>query len=274
MPARQIATIGPWPFITRREFVSGDRRVVWHSRAHRKWISAPFAGAWPPLRAMLWSPGLLNWWIGIGFAIGSALFAAGSILSLVPALARPGVEVNAVYFIGSIFFTAAAWLQLYQAANAGEPGPEVPKRRRWVLIGWRPGDIGWLSCFLQFLGSLLFNLNTYDAMAGTGDRLWPNLTIWTPDAIGSVLFLLSGYLAFIEANHRHWAWQPDSLTWWIVFTNLLGCIAFMISAVFSYVPSGGAGTLAVTLSAVFTLIGAVGFLAGALLLLPEGTADA
>lgn len=224
-------------------------------------------------------PGQLNWWIGVVFALGSALFALGSVLSLVPALARSWSldtqAVNAIFFAGSLPFTTAAYLQLFQAANtAAFATHDQAVRRRWAGLGWRPRDIGWLSCALQFLGTLLFNVNTFDGMLAGLDWLQADLAVWIPELVGSVLFLASGYLAFIETCHAHLAWKPGSLSWWVTFTNLLGCMAFMVSAVFAFVPMQSTNGDAVTLSLIFTLLGAVGFLVGSLLMLPEAAMPA
>ncbi len=138
-----------------------------------------------------------------------------------------------------------------------------------VLFGWRPRDIGWLSCALQFLGTLLFNLNTFDAMLPGLDWLQQDLAIWAPDFAGSLLFLASGYLAFIETCHAHFAWRPHNISWWVTLANLLGCIAFMISAVFAFVPPQSPSFDTAAFATLFTLIGATGFLIGSLLMLPE-----
>lgn len=209
----------------------------------------------------------LNRWIGIIFAIGSSLFMLASALSLMPTLAQAwsinSTGINLTYFAGSIPFTTAAYLQLFQAANSSK----VKQRRQ--LIGWRPSDIGWLSAALQFVGTILFNFNTFDAMIPSLDWLQQDLLIWAPDIIGSVLFLASGYLAFIEVGNAYWTWQPKSRSWWCVFTNLLGCVGFMISALFAIVLPGTSSTEAATISILFTLLGAIGFLIGSLLMLPE-----
>jgi hypothetical protein len=222
----------------------------------------------------LWMPGQLNWWIGVIFALGSCLFILGSVLSLAPGLARAwsldSHAVNMIFFAGSIPFTTAAYLQLFQSANAGEFSPlGVVERPRPVAFGWRPHDIGWLSCALQFPGTLLFNINTFDALLPGLDWLQQDLAIWAPDVAGSLLFLASGYLAFAETSHAHFAWRPQSLSWWVTFANLLGCIAFMISAVFAFVPPQAPGFDAAGLAVLFTLLGAAGFLVGSLLMLPE-----
>ena len=222
----------------------------------------------------LWMPGCLNWWIGVVFSLGALFFMLGSALVLAPALASAwSIDTNAVniiFFTGSIPFTIAAYLQLFQAANTGEFSAQLkPKPDRTLIFGWRPHQIGWLSCAFQFVGTLLFNLNTFDAMLPGLDWLQQNLEVWAPNFAGSILFLASGYLAFIETCHAHWAWKPDSLSWWVTFINFLGCVAFMISAVFAFVPPSAPGFDAATISVLFTFIGGVCFLVGSLLMLPE-----
>lgn len=266
---RLTGATGPWPFVTRRHYLHDGEHLVWHSRTHRKGLG----GGVPAAAASAWQPQDLNLWIACGFAIGAFLFIAGSVLSLWPNLAQilflSGSQVGVVYFAGSIFFTGAAYLQLFQAANAGLRMPDCPPPDRMVWLGWQPGNIGWLSSALQFPGTLLFNVNTFMAMGIPGNSLRQDLTIWAPDIFGSVLFLLSGYLTFIEVCHRYWAWRWRDLFWWVGSVNLLGCIAFMVSAIYAFVPSGAVGPAHPALSIGWTLVGAIGFLAGACLLLAE-----
>ena len=206
--------------------------------------------------------------------MGSFLFLVGSVLSLAPALAQKWSlqtnTINAIFFAGSIPFTTAAYLQLFQAANSGEFSPHGKTGPRHVkLFRWHPHNIGWLSCVLQFLGTLLFNINTFDAMVPGSDWLQQDLAIWGPDFVGSVFFLASGYLAFVETCHAHFAWKAARISWWVTFINLLGCVAFMISAVFAFIPPQSPSFDALTISVTFTLAGAVWFLIGSLLMLPE-----
>jgi hypothetical protein len=225
----------------------------------------------------LWLPGRLNWWIGIIFALGSLLFALASVLSLTPRLAQAwsldSTKINAIFVAGSIPFSVAAYLQLFQAANAVDVpnGKAKSRAKRPVLLGWRPQDVGWLSCALQFVGTILFNFNTFDAMIPSLTWFQEDLAIWAPNILGSILFLASGYLAFIETCHAYWAWQPFSISWWVVFTNLLGCVGFMASAVFAIFLPGPANIERITLSIVFTLLGAIGFLVGSLLMVLEAS---
>jgi hypothetical protein len=275
-PGVLIASGGPWPFTTRRTYrTAGHSQLEWWSRHHRKRLHRfdlrGLDAQGIHLLRSLWMPGELNWWIGVVFALGALLFMAGSVFSLAPGFADAlSLEANAVFFAGSIPFTLAAYLQLFQAANAGtvrSPAPRSPPRA--VLVGWKPHDIGWLSCALQFLGTLLFNVNTWDAMSPGLSWSQQDLQVWIPNFVGSVLFLTSGYLAFAETCHAYVAWKPASLSWWVTFANLLGCVAFMISAVFAFVPAKPFAFDAGTISVAFTLIGAFGFFVGSLLMLPE-----
>jgi hypothetical protein len=275
-----IKSKGAWPFITHLHLRHPDgQEEIRHSRTHRKRL--PVLPLWKTglvliLRAT-WMPRELNWWIGIVFAIGASLFALGCVLFLAPSIAAPwqisDAQANGVFFLGSIPFTLAAYLQLFQAANAGPmANPAATGTSAKVWFGWRPGDAGWLSCALQFLGTLLFNLNTFDAMHPGVEWWQQDLLIWVPNVVGSILFLASGYLAWIEVCHAHWAWEPGHISWCVGGINLLGCIAFMASALLAFVPPHALPFDAVTPSLAFTLIGAIAFFIGALLLLPETAA--
>ena len=233
-----IESKGAWSFVTYREYRHPDgSHRVWQSRHERKGLVntefPKFAVVATVLTRCLWMPRQLNWWIGVVFAVGSMLFAVGSALALAPELARTwsfdSRAINVILLIGSIPFTIAAYMQLFQAANAGEDRTE----RRTAILGWDPRAIGWLGCMLQFVGTLLFNINTLDATLTGLDWLQQDLSIWVPDFAGSILFLASGYLAFVEACHARYAWQPRSISWWVTFANFLGCVGFMISAFFA-----------------------------------------
>ena len=205
---------GPWPFTTRiRTLKGGVGLRVLESRLHRKHLQRVHRREhW--LRRSLTSFDNINWWIGVLFALGSALFMLGSALVIFPGTAANWSlneqAVNGIFFLGSLPFTTAAYLQLYQSANAehfARAGTGDSAGR--VCFGWRPRDIGWLSCALQFVGTLLFNVNTFDAMLPNLDWWEQDLDIWVPNFAGSIFFLASGYLAYIEVCHAHIGWRPD-----------------------------------------------------------------
>jgi YrhK-like protein len=205
------------------------------------------------------------------FAIGSACFAIGAAPRFVDAV---GVAADGVtFFVGSVFFTTAAALQYLEVANASRtpPGAEIAEHRRFLT--WEPHRIDWWAAVVQLTGTLLFNVSTFDAMlqhlsASQADRL-----VWTPDALGSVCFLVASGLAWAEASHGWGSWHPRTLSWLITALNLVGSIAFGVSAVASYVVPASDQPRNATLMNLGTLVGAIAFLIAAVLLLPERTHD-
>lgn len=267
-------TSGPWPFITRRKYNHRGRLILWRARQNRKGLLPAERGqesATPPF----WQTQTYNWITGLIFSIGAALFMLGAMLSLMPEhwTTKPSAPIiGVVFFLGSIPFTTAAYAQHFQAANSTEfelNATVGETHQRISFIGWQPKSPGWLSTFTQFVGTVAFNFNTFDAIHPALNWYEQDMTIWTPGMIGSTLFLISGYLAFIEACHSYWAWKPKDLGWRIGFINLLGCIFFMIAGVISFVPKGPEPGWIVNATNGFLWLGALGFFTGALLLMQE-----
>ena len=222
----------------------------------------------PAAGSTWWAPGARGWWIAVLFAVGSLLFAVGSVPGYVGAVGDRWDTVT--YFIGSLFFTAASFLSYREAVDAA-PEELNPAHRR--LLTFQPGRIDWWATAIQLLGTLYFNVSTGVAVAADLSAATAHQHVWRPDAIGSVCFLVSSVLAWYEACHGWAAWRPRSWAWWITLANLTGSIAFGISAVAGYINpitgqvhnAGRANTQ--------TLIGAICFLIGAILLLPERTEE-
>jgi hypothetical protein len=55
--------------------------------------------------------------------------------------------------------------------------------------------------------------------------------VWRPDAFGLVCFLVASPLAWFEVCHGWVGWRPPSWSWWITLANLVGFLAFGVSAV-------------------------------------------
>jgi hypothetical protein len=134
-----------------------------------------------------------------------------------------------------------------------------------------PGQIDWQATAVQLVGTLEFNVSTFAAIFAAVGTAQARHHVWRPDVFGSVCFLVASALAWFEACHGWVAWRPRSLAWWITGVNLLGSVAFGFSAVASYVIPGTAELLSVPVANLGTFIGAVCFLAGAILLLFERT---
>jgi hypothetical protein len=268
--------IGPFLTWTTVEQADGSTQV-WTSRRHRKNFKPVVVASDGELEVpkqrlslFVWAPGELNWWIAVLFMIGSFGFILGSVLFLTGY--SNATVINVSFFAGSIFFTSAGYSQYYQSINARtniDANSPKPKRK-W--FAWQPGRIDFWVTFSQFLGTIMFNFNTFDAFLGLG-WLGQDLTIWVPDMVGSVLFQLSGTLAVFEVCHRWWCWQRRSISWWITIINFIGCVAFLISAFMAFVRPNPIFDNLATWATIFTLIGAVCFFAGAYLMWPEMAAE-
>jgi len=160
---------------------------------------------------------------------------------------------SATFFAGSIFFTLAAFIQL---ALSGRRPP-----RGLLSTGARSAD--WWAAAIQFAGTLWFNLST-------GVVLVASLTAgshtgWRPDAWGSLAFLISSALAMVAAARRHELWDPLARTWHGTILNMVGSVAFGISAVGAFVLPTTGELLNEAWANAGTFLGALCFLAAALL---------
>ena len=124
---------------------------------------------------------------------------------------------------------------------------------------------------MQLAGTLFFNLSTGNALREDLSAQAAHQHVWRPDAVGSVCFLVASALAWFEVCHGWAGWRPRSWSWWITLLNLIGSVAFGVSAVAGYINPATGQLHNAERSNLGTLIGAVCFLAGALLLLPERT---
>jgi hypothetical protein len=155
---------------------------------------------------------------------------------------------------------------------AHRPQALNPARRRF--FAFQPGGVDWWATAVQLAGTVYFNISTGVAMAQDLSAQAAHQHVWRPDAIGSVCFLVSSMLAWYKACHGWAAWQPRSWAWWITLANLIGSIAFGISAVAGYVNPVTGQVHNAARADTQTLIGAICFLIGAVLLLPERTEEA
>jgi hypothetical protein len=252
---------GLGPFVTAELLRRPDgTTVLWESRRHRKRPVRPSGSTW-------WAPATLGWWIGVLFSIGSVCFAAGALPAFTDAVGARDDGVT--FFVGSWFFTTAALLSYCQVAwvDSSRPGP---RRAVAQLFRVQLRRIDWLAATIQLAGTVFFNVSTGHAIAAAAVPSSVNQLVWRPDAYGSVCFLVASWLSWAEVCHGAWRWNPRQLSWRIAFANLVGSIAFGVSAIASKVePDGDLRSLALT--NLGTFVGALCFLGGALWLLPERT---
>ncbi|WP_414538729.1 hypothetical protein [Gordonia alkanivorans] len=215
----------------------------WTATRRRAWPTAPFA---PTLPKQCW-----------GFMVGSALFALGS----APGLGQlAGADVvNLCYFVGAWFFTGAGFIQLVRSASPAELESSLPGSAVRAE---------WLSAATQSVGTILFNISTTSALFAhtvAGERH----LVWSPDAGGSVAFLISGAVAF-AAYSRSTGHGLDfrDRAWWSVLVNWVGCVAFGVSAVGAFVNKDGVTADAIAANA-GTFVGALCFFVASAIVLPE-----
>jgi hypothetical protein len=223
----------------------------------------------------LWAPARLGWWIAVLFALGSALFVLAAYLgdwpSGVPWLDRTA-SLNGIFFVGSLFFTSAGYLQFLEAVNGDVADVDrEPQGFRW--LAWKPRNLGYLAAVVQLAGTVLFNFNTGDGLL---DGLSPeeaDVLVWAPGVVGCVCFLVASGLAYVEYGHGRLAIALRNVSWWIVSLNLLGSVLFMGSAALTFQSATPSSAGALWSANLYTLLGALCFLSTSLLLIPELSED-
>jgi len=261
---RRDRTVGSGAVVTFVDHLCPDGLVVrWESRRHRKHLTEASAHG-----STWWAPHARGWWIAVLFAVGSLLFALGAIPGYASAVGTRWDTVT--FFVGSLFFTSAAFLTYREAVDAAPP-TQNPKHRRFLV--YQPRRIDWWATAVQLVGTLYFNVSTAVAMQVDLSTQTADQHVWRPDAIGSICFLVASALAWFEVCHGWVAWRPRLWAWWITLANLFGSVAFGVSAVASYVIPATGELRNAERANLGTLVGAVCFLIGALLLLPERTEE-
>ena len=180
--------VGPFTTLMRLQRDDGTQ-VEWSAWRHRKGIGLIDQGAHLDRpRYGWWAPLQLGWWIAVLFMGGSACFAAGSF----PATASLiGDAAGWVFFVGSILFTTAAYLLYYEATNQGSHVEGHGRSRH--LVGLQSQSIGWWAAAIQLIGTLWFNISTFNALRDLATRQEEAL-VWAPDAVGSICFLVASGL--------------------------------------------------------------------------------
>jgi hypothetical protein len=174
-------------------------------------------------------PARLNSAIASLFMLGASCFVLGAFPAYVHAV---GANADAMtFFVGSIFFTSASYCQLVQAQSPGMTGVDDQRqhtRIQALLWAWRPRDKNWLQ-----------PRSSPGRSSSTSARLRrpaeADKHVWRPDFFGSALFLVSSAYAISALGVGFWRPQLRELTWSIAWLNMLGSVAFMASAIASFV---------------------------------------
>lgn len=267
---RVESTRGPAGLVTHATLVRPDGTTAeWTSRRHRKRLglrSGPGGRTGGP-------PSALSWWIGGLFGAGSVCFALGSVPVVFDRIEPIAVAVT--FFVGSIFFTTAASLQLHEALHAPTGVLSTSPRTGLLrsLASRRSLGIAVWAGVVQLAGTVLFNISTFAATRADLVTAQERHLVWAPDLLGSSAFLVASWLAYAEVN-RGVLPRPDRSTGWrISALNLAGSIAFAAAAVGArYLrPTGDVANAELVDAGTF--VGALCFLLGAALLPVESGRD-
>ena len=207
------------------------------------------------------------------FGIGSICFALGSTRIYFDNI-QPAV-VAATFFVGSVFFTTASALQYRETRSAPtgiEPGSTGPRGLR-ALLGATPRRIDWWAAAVQLVGTVFFNITTF---AGTRTDLTLDQQrhlVWAPAFFGSICFLVASWLCYSEGNHGVRPHSDGSTGWWIAAVNMAGSAAFGAAAVAARYLHTTGDIANITLVNLGTFVGALCFLAGAVLLPVESARE-
>ena len=196
-----------------------------------------------------------------GFAIGSMFFAVGAVPFYADAVGE--VITNLTFFIGAIFFTLAALIQLLLS------GRRPPRRG-----SNRPDRADWWAAAVQFAGTLFFNLSTSAALITALNENTRVGSGWRPDAWGSICFLVASGFAVAATTDRDGLWDPQARSWRCTWLNMAGSVLFGLSAIGAYVIPTTSTLVSQFWANAGTFLGALCFLAAALLSRRDIPADA
>ena len=126
----------------------------------------------------------------------------------------------------------------------------------------------WWASLVQLVGTVLFNVSTFDALLDGLSTEETNRLVWAPDLFGSIAFLVASWLGWRVVCTTWWCVRRGDTEWSMAAWNGVGSVLFMVSAVASVTLPTTGETLNLTLVNSGTFLGAVCFIAGAWLLLP------
>ena len=271
---QRISADGPGPFVTSELLRRPDGTLVrWGSRAHRRGRGAAIAAtstAASRNERVWWRPHRRGWWMSVLFSVGALCFAVAAVASQ---WATPREWIDVTFFVGSIMFTSAAYLQYLEAVNVEHGLASDSRRLRWRPASWEPRRIDWLAALVQLIGTVFFNLSTFAAMRHGLSTHQTNARVWAPDVLGSICFLISSELAYAEVCHRWVCLRMRSLSFSIVALNLLGSIAFGAAAIASLVEPATGLPVSARIANAGTALGGICFFVAALSLMPEAARD-
>jgi hypothetical protein len=91
---------------------------------------------------------------------------------------------------------------------------------------WAPHDAGWLACAVQLAGTLWFNWSTGNALRHNLAAAIADERVWRPDALGSIAFGASAVGAYIVPTSDD-VWRAELAN----LGTFIGALCFLAGAV-------------------------------------------
>ncbi|GJQ09339.1 hypothetical protein GpartN1_g1130.t1 [Galdieria partita] len=282
-------------FVTEIEYEIDNKKYTWNSRAHRKQLYMRHVGYFKDYKFQwkYWLRKLkkISVWVGILFTIGSAIFVTSTALEYSMAIYQSYVLfqifIGWPFFGGAMFYLVGAYANFLEVINAPDVHPiegdieslrraaeRYRRRHKYKWFGWYPYRIDYLASLIQLIGAALYSINCFVGNGNTAFTLnfWETeFLYWLPDTLGSICFVVSEYMFYVEYSHGWWCWNPKDVSFWAVFLNVWGAVGFLLDGGFGF------GSYAFPADSVYAyiatdlslLIGCICFLIGSFLLIVE-----
>ncbi|GJD09589.1 hypothetical protein Gasu2_38340 [Galdieria sulphuraria] len=191
------------------------------------------------------------------------------------------------FFGGAMFYLVGAYANFLEVINAPDVHPveddieslrkaaeRYRRRHKYRWFGWYPYRIDYLASLIQLIGAGLYSINCFVGNGSTAFTLsfWETeFLYWLPDTLGSICFVVSEYMFYVEYSHGWWCWNPKDVSFWAVFLNVWGAVGFLLDGGFgfgsyAFPPDSVYAYIATNLT---LLIGCICFLIGSFLLIVE-----
>ena len=300
-----VGSTGTGRFVTRVEHRMPDGTpVVWTSRRHRKTRGLKIGKEvekklGPPhdrkraigARYLYWGyrPRAFSWWVAFLFTIGSVFFMIGAVPEMFPSVSGSNdldIYVKVSFFIGSLFFTGAGYVQFLEVINvnldmsielkdkglfkSGQATPQSSfQEKGFSWFGWQPDRLSFWASSTLSVGTVIFNINCFFAIFSGFSWVSEDILVWTPSTIASALFITASYVAIMEVSHGYWSWNFRQISWWVTVFSLLGSIGFFASSLFGVFGQGPIHIDQEWSTKFILLIGCIFFLLSSYLMVPE-----
>mmetsp|Transcript_23179 Transcript_23179/g.72874 ORF Transcript_23179/g.72874 Transcript_23179/m.72874 type:complete len:584 (-) Transcript_23179:64-1815(-) len=168
----------------------------------------------------------VSFWVGVFFVEGSILFIVGAAASAFmhgAAKWKFQALVGYPYFVGSLTYTAGAYMGYYEVINVGRAD-----RRLFGCTGATPA--GFWGTTLYLIGALCFNVCCAATFVSPdtpeGEKL---VSVWMEGVAGTVGSLLFVLAALIEWAHNADA-TPRQRVFWLCSSYFLGSVLFLVGS--------------------------------------------